>query len=165
MKPLQNRICSALLALCLLAGGCGMLAACQPVEKYSLETENLIDAVLNDAYDWSVYSFKDYHMSVAIMSPTLNPPILSSEPLQELHQRPDALPALLNRCSQLLDAAAKYDRYTDPNEILLGQCSTLFVILRLDPVFSAQMTEADLARLEELEYTYDIRFTSRYEQS
>ncbi len=152
MKPSTKRICSALLALCLLAGGCGMLAACQPAEKYSLETENLIDAVLNDVYDWGAFDEEKFFLIAASSAPGngIEMRILYSDHLEELRQRPDALPALLNRCSQLLESSFKCQPYSVPLKIVRTQYLSLNALLRRDPALSAQMTEADIARLDEM---------------
>ncbi len=150
MKPLQNRICSALLALCLLLSICGMLTACQPAEKYSLETENLIDACLNDVFDWGAFDEEKFFLSMASAAPGsgLDARILDSDHLEELRQRPDALPALLNRCSQLAETRSECVLYSVPFQIARMQFASLHTLLRRDPFFSAQLTEEDIARLD-----------------
>ncbi len=156
MKHLTNRICSALLALCLLLGGCGMLAACQPAEKYSLETENLIDACLNDVYDWGAFDEEKFLLTTASATPGngIHTRILRSKHLEELRQRPDALPALMNRCSQLLDSFFECQPYSVPFQIARTQYLSLNTLVRCDSFFSAQLSEADIARLDEMDVTF-----------
>ncbi len=159
MKPLQNRICSALLALCLLLSICGMLTACQPAEKYSLETENLIDACLNDVYDWDTFDVSKFNIDALTLFPLIiHERILQSDSLNALRQQSDALPALLNRCDHLLDSSLKYQPLTIPCEVARNQYTALYTLLLRDPFFSAQLTEADIAHLKEL----DAIFMQRY---